>query len=196
MRLDWDRSRQRGGAALLVAFMLVVLMAAGGLATGANVARELALCAIAARTAEASEAAESGVEWFRAWVSGQDGQAFLAALATGAEAEAPAPATARFRVRVRRLGALPEPSAPAADAGSAPAPVPGPAPGPPPEPATGDFAGGTCWLLAASGASPAAGGFRQVREALLIPEPSGGFRCRTWRVADGDGRPATSATSP
>ncbi len=60
----------RGGVAVLVAFLLLALMAGAGLATSANVLRELAMGGDAGLGARAAGAADGGLEWFRAWSAG------------------------------------------------------------------------------------------------------------------------------
>jgi len=158
-----------GGAAILMAFALVLLLAAGTLAASRNVARELALGGTAAGWADAAAAADSGLDWFRAYAAEPAGQAFLAGLPAGAEAEAPAPADQPFRVRVRNLGAWPaDPPLESGEPQAAP-----PEPGPP------------LWLLTSAGRGR--GGCAQVREALAAgPRP----RLLAWWI----GLPATSAT--
>jgi hypothetical protein len=60
----------RGAVAVLAAFLLLALMAGAGLATSANVLRELAMGADAGLGARAAGAADGGLEWFRAWSAG------------------------------------------------------------------------------------------------------------------------------
>jgi hypothetical protein len=168
--------------ALLAAFLLVALMAAAGFAAARNVARELATCAIQARTAEAAAAAESGLEWFHAWAAGPAGQAWLAGLAPGAEAEAPEPPGAPFRVRLRHLGRVPEP-----DPGADPPADAGEAAGEPERAAA-------LWLVTAEGASRADPDYLQARAALVAARPGSAPRRLAWFAAPGSRRP-TSATS-
>lgn len=112
--------RERGGAAILVAFLLLTLMAGAVLATGRNVLRELAAAAEAGPAAGAEAAAESGLDWFLAWAGAEPGalRALLEPLEAGqpgARAELAAPDWAgpgepldqAFRVTVQRLGAWP-----------------------------------------------------------------------------------------
>jgi hypothetical protein len=113
--------RQRGGAAILVAFALLTLMAGAALATSRNVARELALGGAAVAGAKAAAAADSGLAWFRAWheAGGEEARAFpadLAARPAGAAVPVPLPGGAAwlpleggqdFKLQVRRLGPFP-----------------------------------------------------------------------------------------
>lgn len=174
---------QRGGAALLVAFSLVLLLAAGGLGVSRNLLRELALCGDAARGAEAAAAADSGLDWWLAWAAEPAGRAFLAGLEPGSEAEAPVPPDQGFRVRVRHLGSWPpgEPDEPAPEPTGEPSIEPATEPAAAPAP---------LWLVTAVGTcrrgprSPAGSGFAQARQAYAIrpPGPDGdrGPRLLAW----------------
>lgn len=160
---------QRGGATLLVAFMLLVLLAGATLATGRNVLRDLAMEADAGAAAGAEAAAESGLEWFLAWAGADpDG---LRALLAGLEGQPPGtpaappgepgagwagpedPLDQAFRLAIRRQGAWPEP----ADAG-------------PPLQLWRVTATGTC-RARGQGRPPV---FTQVRELLCLSPPAGG----------------------
>jgi hypothetical protein len=159
---------ERGGAALLAAFLLLVLMAGVTLATGRNVLRDLVMESDGGSAAGADAAAESGLAWFLAWAA-EDPEAlrtFLAAL----EAEPPGtpaappgepgrgwapegdPLDQAFRLTLRRLGAWPEPEA----AG-------------PPRQAWRITSTGTC-RARAPGAPPV---FTQVRELWCLAPPAG-----------------------
>jgi hypothetical protein len=103
--------RERGGAALLLAFMILVLMAGAGLATSRNLMRELAMVGDARLGERAAAAADSGLEWFLAWAAegwaGED-RLFPAgpteALFPDAQGEA---GRQSFELRVRNLGPWP-----------------------------------------------------------------------------------------
>ncbi len=157
------RAGQGGGAAILVAFALVLLLAAGTLAASRNVARELALCGLSAGWADAAAAADSGLDWCRAFAAEPAGRAFLAGLDPGAEAQAPAPPGLGFQVRVRNLGAWPpeDPAGPDRQPGE----------GPPPE-------RDQLWLLSSTGTGR--NGCAQVREACAAGPR---LRLLAWWIA-------------
>ena len=159
---------QRGAAALLAAFLLLVLLAGASLATGRHLLRDLAGQADAGAAAGAEAAAESGLEWFLAW-AGADPEGLRALLARGegeplgTPVEPPGepgdgwagpddPLCQSFRLAIRRLGAWPEPS----DAG-------------PPRQAWRITATGTC--RARGPARPPV--FTQVRELLCLAPLAG-----------------------
>ena len=178
---------QRGGAAILVAFMLLALMAGASFGTSRNLVRELAMCADQAQGAKAASAAEAGLAWFLDWADG-DPDGFRSVLACaeadpGEERAIPAPAglpleeadaalRQGFELRIRSLGALP----PAA------ADRPGPA--------------GRLWLVRCAGRSALRGrgpeGFTQIRELLVASPPAGApgsIRILAWRAGSGAGPP-------
>jgi hypothetical protein len=117
---------QRGGTAILAAFLLLVLMAGAGLATSRNVVRDLAMGGDAVLGARAACAADSGLEWFLAWAreDPENLRTFLAGLegeAPGSERSPPGTPlaletpetsfTLGFQLRVGRLGAWTRPGA-------------------------------------------------------------------------------------
>jgi len=169
------RAGERGGAAILVAFTLLVLMAAAALGASRNVVRELGLCGQMAQGAKAAGAAEAGLDGFLAWACGTGEPlgrlvgvpvpALPPAVAAGELAGPPAAGTRLgFEVRARRLGAWPQPGT-GRGAGW------GVADPDPPQP-------DQLWLVTATGRcevpGPAAAGsqgFRQARELLMTAAP-------------------------
>jgi hypothetical protein len=127
------KATERGGTAILAAFMLLVLMAGATLATSRNVVRELAICAGAQPGVRAACAADGALDWFRAWA--RDGGAGdlrpllarLEGLPPGAEAPLPGPPPGAdaddgdsaleqdVRLRLQRVGSWPRRGAPDED---------------------------------------------------------------------------------
>ena len=158
---------QRGGAAILAAFLLLTLMAALGFATWRNLDRELAMVGEAAQGAGAAAAAESGLAWFLDRATGADPPS-IPAPPEGLLDEGPESGLRqRFELRIRCLGGLARPGA-----------------GPGEEPAE------RLWLVTAIGRcgvkGQAGGDFIQVRELLaagaLAPDRPGPVRILAWRA--------------
>ena len=100
---------QRGGAAILVAFLLLTLMAGLGLATCRNLDRELAMLSDAAQGARAAAAAESALAWFLDRAASVD-PATIPAPPEGLLDEGPEAGYRQgFELRVHGLGALGRP---------------------------------------------------------------------------------------
>jgi len=171
---------QRGGAAILVAFMLLALMTGAAFGTSRNLVRELAMCADQVHGAQAAAAAEAGLAWFLDWAAGDPPgcRSILGAEGdSGEERSLPAPPglplvrpdagpRQSFELRIRCLGVLP-----------APAPE-GAGPGP-----------GRLWLVRCAGRCAAGGqdpeGFTQIRELLVAAPVSGdpgGLRILAWWI--------------
>jgi len=102
------RRSQRGGAAIVVAFMLLTLMAALGFATCRNLDRELAMLADAQRGARAADAAESGLAWFLARAAVTGVPCPLAAPAGMLDEDPASGFRQDFELRVRCLGGVPQ----------------------------------------------------------------------------------------
>jgi hypothetical protein len=162
---------------MLVAFMLLVVMAAAGFATSRNQTRELAMAGDALRGAQAAAAAEAGLAWFLAeaataggpldgpgWEPGEACALDVPELALAESPEAPMqPGSA---LQVRRLGALPRPGAD-------------------PE---GDGPAEQLWQVTAIGRSgprdPGQDDFTQIRELLVArggPPGQPAVRILAWR---------------
>ena len=195
---------ERGGAAILVAFMLLTLMAGAAFGTSRNLTRELSMCADAARGARAASAAEAGLAWFLAWAagdpaglqgvladaeraSGRGGGLALPGPAEGLLDEPDAPLQTRFEVRIQPLGALAPPEA----GEEAP-----PATGAEEDAGRAEESAGRArrlWLVRSVGRCLAGGqdrqGFAQVRELLVASAPAGdpgGLRVLAWRTGLND----------
>jgi len=113
-------ARERGGAAILVAFLLLTLMAAAGFATSRNLTRDLAMGGEALQGTLAAGAAEAGLAWFLSQAAGNPGgvagvpagpapEGLLAGSSDGALAQ-------DFELRIRDLGVLPRPAGDAVEA--------------------------------------------------------------------------------
>ena len=156
---------QRGGAAILVAFLLLTLMAAAVFATSRNLTRDLAMGGEALQGTLAACAAEAGLAWFLACADRLRGDWAGPAMDVPPgllDAAEPGPLRQDVQVRLARLGALPWPGA-------------------------ADLAG-QLWLVRATGHCGIRGqgrrGFAQVRELLIQAPPegaSGGLRVLGWR---------------
>lgn len=107
------RAGERGGAAILVAFLLLTLMAAAVFATGRNLIRDLAMGGEALQGTLAACAAEAGLAWFLARAAGDPGgvagvpagpapEGLLAGSSDGRFVQA-------FELHIRDLGALARP---------------------------------------------------------------------------------------
>lgn len=183
------RVGERGGAAILVALALLVLLFTAGVGTVRAVVREYAMAATALQGAQAAAAADSGLAWFQAAVArpggpvpallrdlegqGRDGAPAMAAVPGPEEDPMPGPANQGFTLTVRRLGLT------APDRAGTPGTPPGTPPG-----------AETLWLITATGTAQRPGGtYRNVREWVAsTPHPLGdpsqplGLRPRAWRV--------------
>jgi hypothetical protein len=104
---------ERGGAAILVAFLLLTLMAAAVFATSRNLIRDQAMGGEALQGTLAACAAEAGLAWFLAQAAGNPGgvagvpagrapEGLLAGSSDGAFEQ-------DFDLRIRDLGLLPRP---------------------------------------------------------------------------------------
>lgn len=111
---------ERGGAAILVAFLLLTLMAAAVFATSRNLTRDLAMGGEALQGTLAACAAEAGLAWFLAQAAGNPGgvaavqagpapEGLLVGSSDGAFAQ-------DFELRIRDLGLLPRPGGDVQDA--------------------------------------------------------------------------------
>jgi hypothetical protein len=111
---------ERGGAAILVAFLLLTLMAAAVFATSRNLTRDLAMGGEALQGTLAACAAEAGLAWFLAQAAGNQGG--VAGVQAGPAPEDLLTGSSDgafhqdFDLRIRDLGLLPRPEGDAREA--------------------------------------------------------------------------------
>ena len=109
-------SAQRGGAALLLVFVLLAAMTAAAMGATRNLIREFSMAGDALQGSLAACAADTGVDWFRAWAAAGgagsglfQGTDFALPEGGGAVpcASTPGGLQSEFTLRATRLGPVP-----------------------------------------------------------------------------------------